>query len=126
MRCRLNLALALLGQESWTEAAEEVAPWVEALERRGRAGLLAFAKVILLAARLEAVAMPGVKEALRRSRLVNVDVAWALELAGGRAAKDDQPDLAIALWTMAGEQYRALEDLSSVARVREAMAICRA
>jgi len=122
MRCRLQLGLALLAQQAWSEVVDEIAPWVEALEERGRSGLLAFARVVLFAARLDSASVPAMTEALHRSRLVDADVAWALELAGARAAAGGDAALAIAVWTLARVQYLDLRQPASAERVSGAMA----
>ena len=119
MLCRLNLALSLLALGDYLEAAGEIEPWIEGLVSRGRAGLLAFARVILFAALLDPLALPTVRDSLRDSRLIDPDVAWALELAGDRAAEARLPDFARAAWELSLNQFSALKRLEDVARVQK-------
>jgi len=109
MMCRLSLAVTLLSTGDFLEAAGEIEPWIGALESRGRAGMLAFARVILLASLLNPAALQEVEEDLRKSRLVDSDVAWTLQLTGDRAEDAGLHDLATAARRLADAQHSALE-----------------
>ncbi len=119
MMCRLHLGVALLSEGLFSEAAAEISPWIPELEQRGRAGLLAFARVLLLAATGDLAALPGAEEALRDSRLWDPDVAWALELAGDRAREDEVSRRA---WRLAEAQYRGLGREGDADRIAELVA----
>ena len=112
---RINLGLALLGQERFGEAARVLDPAVEQLRGGGRRAVQACAEAAVLPCRAAEHDWDALSETLDRARTLlretstsEWDVAVVLEQAGRLAAMAGQPGPAADVWALAIEQLRAL------------------
>jgi len=122
---KLNLALCLIKRHQWPDAKQQLADVVRSWTRRQHHGYLGCAHAALAPCAAATADWRGfdlhlseAHERINRAGMVDLDIAWPMQLAGDLAARAGQIPRGIRAWRVALAQYTALGDTDRAEEVR--------